>query len=200
MNAFRKKHLGVCLSLFYLAGCSEFVDPNDGQCLGDVCETLGDAGDTGSGGASVSELAKTICERGAECDADWRLEFGECVLSVSVFFEQVQSLVSAGAEQCIADLLCKEVPVAGKMDECIGFDSQGGDCVGPLTLEFCNSAGECADVDCKKLCAAVWDDAVAECQSSESSEIDTCSCSLSLSGGESGGGGSSGIPEPVPGG
>jgi hypothetical protein len=100
MNAFRKKHLGVCLSLFYLAGCSEFVDPNDEQCLGNVCETLGASqcvgeqtricvkqkGDCMVWSASIDCTAGQRCGGDGVCGTDDCTDLGvvECLGEVAV--------------------------------------------------------------------------------------------------------------------
>jgi hypothetical protein len=95
---------------------------------------------TSTGGTgSHTNLVKTICERSAECNVyvagDAGRQINQCFSGLSAFLDPLQSIISEGAEQCIAGASCNELDNEEKVPECTGLDPDKGYCASATTME-----------------------------------------------------------------
>jgi hypothetical protein len=128
-------------------------------------------GGTGGGGTS-SKLAEAICERSVECQSGSGLTLNQCISAVSVFLEPLGSIIESGAADCIGNASCEDLEKNQEeiMTVCTGVNPNNGTCVGPTTMQLCNSSGACTNIDCKKLCGAGDSGAEGTC------EKNNCAC------------------------
>jgi hypothetical protein len=143
---------------------------------------------TSTGGTgSHTNLVKTICERSAECNVyvagDAGRQINQCFSGLSAFLDPLQSIISEGAEQCIAGASCNELDNEEKVPECTGLDPDKGYCASATTMEVCNTSGDCANVDCAKFCTVLNPGSEGWCKFSESKGRANCSCTENIAGG-----------------
>lgn len=151
-------------------------------CAGLILSCSGSSG----GGGSSSSLAKAMCDRAVECDDMPTNQTAPCIEGTSLMLDPMAAIINADAAQCFSNASCDEINQLGQeiMVECAGVDPGSGECVGATTLKICNTAGICAEVDCKKVCTKASPRATAGCGPSDFDEdtpISTCSCSENAS-------------------